>query len=123
MWCGIVTLFPEMFKALTDCGITRRAVEREILTIKCWDPREFAEDRHNTVDDRPYGGGPGMVMRVYPLRHAIQAAKAAALVAGGPAKVIYLSPQGQKLDQTLIQQVERNEDLLICVAGRYEGID
>ena len=62
MWCGIITLFPEMFKALTEFGITRRAVESGLLQIETWDPRDYAEDKHKTVDDRPYGGGPGMVM-------------------------------------------------------------
>jgi len=123
MWCGIVTLFPEMLSALTDYGITRRAVETGLLKVQCWDPREFAEDRHNTVDDRPYGGGPGMVMRVYPLRHAIQAAKAAAIANEGHAKVIYLSPQGKRIDQAEIQRVAREAKPLVFVAGRYEGID
>ena len=119
MWCGVITLFPEMFKALTEFGITRRAVEAGLLQIETWDPRAYAEDKHKTVDDRPYGGGPGMVMQVYPLRHAIQAAKGAAK---GPAKVIYLSPQGQKLDQSRIEKAAK-EERFIFIAGRYEGID
>jgi tRNA (guanine37-N1)-methyltransferase len=119
MWCGIVTLFPEMFRALTDYGVTRRAVERGLLEIQCWDPREFSEDRHHTVDDRPYGGGPGMVMQVYPLRHAIKAAKEAA---GGLAKVIYLSPQGRQLNQNRIREAAK-EERFIFIAGRYEGVD
>ncbi len=120
MWCGIVTLFPEMFKALTNYGVTRRAVERGLLQLECWDPRTFAEDRHQTVDDRPYGGGPGMVMQVEPLRRAIQAAR---LAANGPVKVVYVTPQGQKLDQSLIRKVAAAESRLLFVAGRYEGID
>ncbi len=120
MWCGIVTLFPEMFCSITNYGITGRAVTRGLVQIQYWDPRDFATDKHQTVDDRPYGGGPGMVMQVYPLRHAIQAAKKAA---GGPAKVVYLSPQGQKLEQAKIREVAATEERLIFIAGRYEGID
>ncbi len=106
MWCGIVTLFPEMFKALTDYGITRRAVERRLLELHYWDPRDFATDPHQSVDDRPYGGGPGMVMGVYPLRHAIIAAKEAA---GAQAKVIYYRPKAKsyrksELDKPLLTQ-------------------
>ena len=64
MWIGIVSLFPEMFRAITDFGITRRAVERGLLEVETWNPRDFAQDRHRTVDDKPYGGGPGMLMKV-----------------------------------------------------------
>jgi tRNA (guanine37-N1)-methyltransferase len=120
MWCGIVTLFPEMFKALTDYGITRRAVEQGLLDIHYWNPRDFAADPHQSVDDRPYGGGPGMVMGVYPLRDAITAGKKAA---GDKAKVIYLSPQGQKISQARIRQAAQAEERFIFVAGRYEGVD
>ncbi len=120
MWCGIVTLFPEMFKALTDYGITRRAVERGLLELHYWDPRDFSTDPHQSVDDRPYGGGPGMVMGVYPLRHAIIAARKAA---GDQAKVIYLSPQGQKLSQERIRQAAADSARFVFVAGRYEGVD
>lgn len=120
MWCGIVTLFPEMFKALTDYGITRRAVERGLLDLQYWDPRDFAADPHQSVDDRPYGGGPGMVMGVYPLRDAITAAKAAA---GDTAKVVYLSPQGQQITQARIREAALAEERFIFVAGRYEGVD
>lgn len=119
MWCGIVTLFPEMFRALTDHGITRRAVESGLLKIECWDPRDFAEDRHQSVDDRPYGGGPGMVMQVYPLRHAIRAARAAA---SGPVKVVALSPQGRRFEHSMARQAAEAERY-IFVCGRYEGID
>jgi tRNA (guanine37-N1)-methyltransferase len=119
LWCGIVTLFPEMIRAITDYGITRRAVEQKLLEVHCWNPRDFAENRHHTVDDRPYGGGPGMVMQVYPLRHAIQAARKAAM---GPVKVVCLSPQGKKLDQAEISAAVKNERY-IFIAGRYEGID
>ncbi len=120
MRCGIVSLFPEMFKALTDYGITRRAVERGLLSLQYWDPRDFTTDPHQSVDDRPYGGGPGMVMGVYPLRHAISAAKTAL---GEEARVIYLSPQGQKLSQERIKQVALEATPFVFVAGRYEGVD
>ncbi len=120
MWCGIVTLFPEMFRALTDYGITGRAIERGLVKLEYWNPRDFAEDRHQSVDDRPYGGGPGMVMGVYPLRHAIQAARSAA---GGSVKVIYLSPQGERLEQNKIQAMADPNAKFVFIAGRYEGVD
>lgn len=119
MWCGIVSLFPDMFQAITHYGITRRACDRGLLQVECWDPRDYTADKHQTVDDRPYGGGPGMVMQVEPLRQAIRAAKNAAK---GPTKVIYLSPQGRRLEQTDIR-VAAEAERLIFVAGRYEGID
>jgi len=119
MWLGVITLFPEMFRAVTDFGVTGRAVKNGLLEVQTWNPRDFTHDRHNTVDDRPYGGGPGMLMMVQPLRDAIHAAKAAA---GDRAKVIYLSPQGRKLDQQGVSELAKS-DSLILVCGRYEGID
>ncbi|WP_434950807.1 tRNA (guanosine(37)-N1)-methyltransferase TrmD [Shewanella sp. HL-SH4] len=119
MWLGVITLFPEMFRAVTDFGVTGRAVKNGLLKVHMWNPRDFTHDRHNTVDDRPYGGGPGMLMMVQPLRDAIHAAKAAA---GDRAKVIYLSPQGRKLDQQGVTELAKS-DSLILVCGRYEGID
>ncbi|GAA0789086.1 MULTISPECIES: tRNA (guanosine(37)-N1)-methyltransferase TrmD [Pseudomonadati] len=119
MWLGVITLFPEMFRAVTDFGVTGRAVKNGLLEVQTWNPRDFTHDRHNTVDDRPYGGGPGMLMMVQPLRDAIHAAKAAA---GDRAKVIYLSPQGRKLDQQGVTELAKS-DSLILVCGRYEGID
>lgn len=119
MWFGVVSLFPEMFGAITEHGVTRRAVQNNLIEVNCWNPRDFTHDKHKTVDDRPYGGGPGMLMMVQPLRDAIHAAKAAA---GEGAKVIYLSPQGRKLDQQGVEELAQN-DKLILVAGRYEGID
>ena len=115
----VVTLFPDMFQALTDHGVTGRAVKQEKVSIQCWNPRDFTHDNYQTVDDRPYGGGPGMLMKIQPLKDAIQAAKAAA---GGDAKVIYMSPQGRKLDQRGAEQLA-SQQKLILVAGRYEGID
>ncbi|ENO3941791.1 MULTISPECIES: tRNA (guanosine(37)-N1)-methyltransferase TrmD [Aeromonas] len=119
MWIGVISLFPEMFRAITEHGVTGRAVKSGLLQIECWNPREFTHDKHRTVDDRPYGGGPGMLMMVQPLRDAIHAAKQAA---GDGAKVIYLSPQGRKLTQAGVTELARNQKLIL-VAGRYEGID
>jgi tRNA (guanine37-N1)-methyltransferase len=118
-----ITLFPEMFAALTGSGITRRALERGLYRIFFHDPREFTHDAHRTVDDRPYGGGPGMVMLAEPLSQAIARARqtqAEALGTAGP--VIYLSPQGTPLTHGKILELARQPSLtLLC--GRYEGID
>lgn len=115
----LVTLFPEMFEAITASGITRRALERGLWQMECWNPRRWTVDVHRTVDDRPYGGGPGMVMLASPLEQAIAAAKVGA---GGTAKVIYLSPQGARLDQARVTKlVAEGGAVLLC--GRYEGID
>ncbi len=127
MRIAIVTLFPEMFSAISDYGITRRAMENGLVELNFWNPRQFTSDKHQTVDDRPYGGGPGMVMKIQPLRDAIQAAKAWASEGGvessdAQAKVIYLSPQGRVLSQEGVQELAM-ETNLVLVAGRYEGID
>jgi len=119
MWLGVITLFPDMFKAITEQGVTGRAVKQGLIQLQCWNPRDFTHDKHRSVDDRPYGGGPGMLMMVQPLRDAIDAAQAAA---GGDAKVIYLSPQGRRLDQTGVLELSTNEKLIL-ICGRYEGID
>ena len=119
----VVTLFPEMFGALTGSGITRRAVERGLWQLQSWNPRDFATDNYRTVDDRPYGGGPGMVMLVAPIEAAIAAAKAAQVAESGSAgRVIYLSPQGARLDHEGVMRLLREPSLtLLC--GRYEGVD
>ena len=119
MWFGVVTLFPEMIQALTGQGVSGRAVKQEKVSVTCWNPRDYAYDNYQTVDDRPYGGGPGMLMKIQPLKDAIHAAKAAA---GEGARVIYMSPQGRKLDQEGVLELAQH-DKLILVAGRYEGID
>jgi tRNA (guanine37-N1)-methyltransferase len=116
---GLVTLFPEMFEAFSEYGVSGRAVKNGLISIECWNPRDFTHDKHRTVDDRPFGGGPGMLMKVQPLRDAIHAAKAAS---DTPSKVIYMSPQGRKLDQQGAKELVSNERL-IFVCGRYEGID
>jgi tRNA (guanine37-N1)-methyltransferase len=115
----VITLFPEIFDAVTDSGITRRALDRKLWDIRCWNPRDFTEDNHRTVDDRPYGGGPGMVMLVEPLEKAIAAAKAAR---GASAKVIYFSPQGKPLTHQRVLELAA-EDGAILLCGRYEGVD
>lgn len=118
-WFGVVSLFPEMFQIFTQQGVTGRAVKNGVLQVECFNPRDFTHDKHRTVDDRPYGGGPGMLMMVQPLTDAIHAAKKAA---GENTKVIYLSPQGKKLDQQGVQELSKYESLIL-VSGRYEGID
>lgn len=121
MKIAVVTLFPEMFKAISESGITRRALEQQLLTLQLWNPRDFTADRHQTVDDRPYGGGPGMVMMVEPLRLAISAARD---WAGADSRVIYLSPQGKPLTQTRVAALtEGSAQNLVLIAGRYEGVD
>ena len=122
----VVTLFPEMFVALTQSGVTRRALEEGRWSLDFWNPRDFTSDNHRTVDDRCYGGGPGMVMLVEPLRAAIAAARARQAAAGVPrSKVVYLSPQGAPLTHgrvmEFVGQVESEGLVLLC--GRYEGID
>lgn len=119
MRIDVVTLFPEMFEAIRGSGIPRRAIERGLLTLQMWNPRDYTFDRHRTVDDRPYGGGPGMVMQYEPLRDALQAARAAD---EQQARVIYLTPQGRKLDQAGVQELAQRSRLIL-LAGRYEGVD
>ncbi|MGR5149919.1 tRNA (guanosine(37)-N1)-methyltransferase TrmD [Photobacterium alginatilyticum] len=119
MKVGIISLFPDMFNAITNFGVTGQAVKKGLLSVETWNPRDFTHDKHRTVDDRPYGGGPGMLMMVQPLRDAIHAAKQSA---EGQAKVIYLSPQGRKLDQAGVEELAQNENLIL-ICGRYEGVD
>jgi tRNA (guanine37-N1)-methyltransferase len=122
---ALVTLFPDMIKAVTEFGISGRAVRQGLLELATWSPRDFAHDKHKTVDDRPYGGGPGMLMMVQPLRDAINAAKDWAntgIEGTGIAKVIYLSPQGKVFDQQAAVSMAVGTNLVL-VAGRYEGID
>lgn len=114
----VVSLFPAMFEAFARYGIVGRAIERGAVDFAVIDPREFARDRHRSVDDRPYGGGPGMVMRAGPLAEAITKAREAA----GGAKVLYLTPQGRRLDQAAAQALAASP-ALVLLAGRYEGID
>ncbi len=119
MRIDVITLFPELVREVTAHGIPRRAVDQGLLQLVTWNPRDYARDRHRSVDDRPYGGGPGMVMQVTPLREAIRAARQAA---GSEARVACLSPQGRVLDQDGVRELAARETLIL-VAGRYEGID
>ncbi|HET8808465.1 MAG TPA: tRNA (guanosine(37)-N1)-methyltransferase TrmD [Methylophaga sp.] len=119
MHLGVISLFPEMFKAVTDFGVTGRAVKNGRLQVTVWNPRDFTADKHRTVDDRPYGGGPGMVMKVAPLLAAIDDAKT---LLGEDSKVIYLSPQGKPLTQVALGELVQHKSLIL-LAGRYEGID
>lgn len=116
---GVISLFPEMFQAITDQGVTGRAVRDGLLSIQIINPRDYTRDRHRTVDDRPYGGGPGMLMMVQPLNDAIVAAKQQL---GEHTKVIYMSPQGRQFDHAAAAHLAQHERLIV-IAGRYEGID
>ena len=119
----VVTIFPEMLEAISRHGITRRALEEGRFELQAWDPRDFTADAYRRVDDRPYGGGPGMVMMAEPLALAIAAALQRQAAAGLAApKVLLMSPQGERLDESLLRELEGEEGLVI-LAGRYEGID
>ena len=119
----VITLFPEEFTPLVSLGVTGRGIDSGKVSLELLNPRDFAEDRHRTVDDRPYGGGPGMVMAVEPLRRTIRAAKGVCAEGGASApKVSLLSPQGRLLNQDgVLELASRKELILVC--GRYEGID
>lgn len=119
MRIDVVSIFPDMFDAITGFGVTGKAVERALLRVRLWDPRDYAGDKHRSVDDRPYGGGPGMVMLAEPVAKAIQAARQQQTK---DAKVIYLSPQGRSLDQLGVEELATRPGL-IMLAGRYEGVD
>ena len=119
MRIALVSLFPEMFAAVGDYGVVGRAVRGEQVSLSYCNPRDYAVDAHRTVDDRPYGGGPGMLMKMDPLQQAIVAARSAA---GSNARVIYLSPQGQAFDHDKVMELASLEGLVL-VAGRYEGVD
>lgn len=123
MQFDVITLFPEMFAAITESGITRRAFEQKKCEVQFWNPRDFTTDRHRTVDDRPYGGGPGMVMLAKPLQMAIHAAKARQQnLAQTTPKVIYLSPQGKPLNHERVMQWSAQSGLVL-LCGRYEAVD
>lgn len=119
---AIVTLFPEMFSALTEYGVSSRAVKQGIVHTKCWNPRDFTRDKHRTVDDRPYGGGPGMLMKTEPIVAAIEAARVELTEGDNKPKVLCLSPQGKRLEQSDVATLAK-EQSLILLCGRYEGID
>jgi len=118
MRIDVITLFPELVEQVTGCGVVGRAAEQGLLELHCWNPRDYTLDKHRTVDDRPYGGGPGMLMKVQPLQDAITAVRAR----NSAARLVYLSPQGKPLRQEkLARQVEVGSVIFLC--GRYEGID
>jgi tRNA (guanine37-N1)-methyltransferase len=123
MQLQVITLFPQMFDAITCGGVTSRALDSGLLQLELWNPRDFAADSHRTVDDRPYGGGPGMVMMFTPLKLAIDKAREQLKKKSGiEAKVIYLSPQGRRLDQPSLRElIQRQAMILVC--GRYEAVD
>ncbi|MEQ8314244.1 MAG: tRNA (guanosine(37)-N1)-methyltransferase TrmD [Gammaproteobacteria bacterium] len=127
MHVGVVTLFPEMFAAISDFGISGRAIKNELLNLEYWNPRDFATDKHRTVDDRPFGGGPGMLMKTDTLVAAIRQAReqlTGKLVekSANQVRTIYLSPQGKTMDQRKVADLAQLEGLVL-VCGRYQGID
>ena len=118
MRIDVITLFPDLVQSVAQSGVTARAVKNSLLSLHCWNPRDYTSDKHRTVDDRPYGGGPGMVMKYEPVQQAIIDAKAS----NPEAKCIYLSPQGKPLQQSMLLEASQATGLLL-LAGRYEGID
>lgn len=130
MHFGLVSLFPEMFRSLEEFGVVGRAAKKGIISLDCWNPRDFTHDKHRTVDDRPYGGGPGMLMKVQPLQDALHEAKSSMLkrIEQGAGtrpvslRTIYLSPQGVRFDHAKATELAAY-DGVICVCGRYEGVD
>src|SRR3954468_16845937 len=113
----VVTLFPEMFAAVTASGITSRALDRGLWSLMTWNPRDFTTDNYRTVDDRPYGGGPGMVMLAEPIERTLKAVRTA-----GGGKLLYLSPQGRRLDHRRVMELA-GEKAVTLLCGRYEGVD
>ena len=124
MHFDVITLFPEMFDAITQSGVTRRGIEQGKYVLHTWNPREFTSDKHRSVDDRPYGGGPGMLMMAEPLALAIAAAKHCQAQAGiTKSRVIHLSPQGRPLTHEIVKELLARDEGLILLASRYEGVD
>lgn len=115
----VISLFPPMFSAIVEHGITRRAHEQRLWSLKTWDPRDYVDDAHRTIDDRPFGGGPGMVMMAPPLADALAAIKSS----GGGAKVIAFAANGIPLDDAHVRRLAQAGDALALVCGRYAGID
>ncbi|MEN9896909.1 MAG: hypothetical protein RLZZ66_558 [Pseudomonadota bacterium] len=115
----VISLFPDMVVQAARVGVTGKAIENETVILNVWNPRDYTYDKHNTVDDRPFGGGQGMVMKYQPLHDAVTAAKADSFC---ESKVVYLSPQGKPLTQSLLQEASKLSQLIL-VAGRYEGVD
>ena len=128
MQIAVVTLFPEMFAAIGEYGVTSRAINEGLVQLSYWNPRDYTHDRHRTVDDKPFGGGPGMLMKTAPLQEAIDAARKGlqadlkGVEQASGSRVIYLSPQGRRLDQAGVTELAA-VDRLVMVCGRYQGID
>ena len=118
MRIDVISIFPEMFEAISGYGIPGRAIKKDLLQLRVWNPRDYTDDKHRSVDDRPYGGGPGMVMLAEPLAKTIAATR----VEQSQAKVIYLSPQGRKLDHAAVKEFSTRAGVIL-LAGRYEGVD
>ncbi len=118
MRIDVITLFPELVKQVIECGVVGRAADRDLLQLECWNPREYTLDKHRTVDDRPYGGGPGMLMKVQPLQDTIRAVREQ----NPNGRLIYFSPQGRPLSQAMLAK-ETEVESVIFLSGRYEGID
>ncbi|MDQ7016800.1 MAG: tRNA (guanosine(37)-N1)-methyltransferase TrmD [Gammaproteobacteria bacterium] len=114
----VITLFPELVQSVAECGVVGRGRDQQRLSLTCWNPRDYSHNRHRRVDDRPYGGGPGMVMQLPPLRDCLEAIKQKV----PESRVIYLSPQGRSLDQAGVSELAQTSGL-IFIAGRYEGVD
>lgn len=115
-----ITLFPEMFEATKQYGVVGRAIKDKKITLDCINPRDFTQDKHRSVDDRPYGGGPGMLMTIEPLSASLKSIIDASI--DERSKVVYLSPQGRKLDQSLVKELSQQQHLIL-ISGRYEGVD
>lgn len=123
MWFGVISLFPDMFAAISSYGMTGRAVSQGLIRLDTWNPRDFTVDNYRRIDERPYGGGPGMVMLIEPLAKAIAVAKARAAELGiDDAPVIYLSPQGQRFDERATTELAQHKGMIL-LCGRYEGVD
>jgi tRNA (guanine37-N1)-methyltransferase len=122
MWIGVISILPEMVSAASSQGVFKRALDQGIIELEVFDPRQHANDRHRTVDDRPYGGGPGMVMMVEPMLASISEARLKAAARQIEAPVVYLSPQGERLTQDLVKELAELPGLIL-LCGRYEGID
>ncbi|MBS0213941.1 MAG: tRNA (guanosine(37)-N1)-methyltransferase TrmD [Proteobacteria bacterium] len=118
MRCDVITLFPEFIRQSVEIGVVGRARERGLLQVECWNPRDYASGNYRRVDERPFGGGPGMLMLIEPLRACIAAARAA----GEAAPLVYLTPQGERLTQAVVRELAALPRLLL-LCGRYEGID
>lgn len=124
IWFGIITLFPEMFRVITDYGVIGRSIKRGVVRLSVWNPRIFQKDQYQRVDDRPYGGGVGVLMTIKPLKDAINQAKnILGLGDGNTVKVIYLSPQGKRFNQNSARKLIYDNKKFILVCGRYQGID